>query len=141
LAEDNAKQPLLKRYQRTAAQLEVGLRGAIEAGDGLIVVEESDGVPLGSAWYQLNAGLGVGAYLKVLTVAQGAQGKGVGSLLLAEVERLVAAKGKHLLLFVSDFNVAAQRFYESKGYVRVGRMERLVFGEIDELLYWKRLHP
>jgi ribosomal protein S18 acetylase RimI-like enzyme len=140
LAAAAAAQPLLERYHSTAAKLEGGLRRAIEAGDGVIVVEDGDGVPRGSAWFQLDAGLGVAAYLKLITVAPGSEGRGLGSLLLAEVERIATAQGKHLFLLVSDFNVAAQRFYQRKGYVLVGRLERLVSGEIDELLYWKRLH-
>lgn len=133
------QQPLLVRYRSTAEGLQRQLERALSAGDGLLVAEREGG-PVGFAWFQLDAGLGLGAYLKLIAVVPGAEWRGTGSALLDEVERAVAAALRsRLFLLVSDFNEAAQRFYERRGYARAGRLERAVLPDVDELLYWKRL--
>ena len=137
LAAAAAAQPLMQRYGTGAEALERGLRQAVDAGDGVVVADD-DG-PVGFAWYQLTTGLGIGGYLKLIALAPGSEGRGVGGTLLDEVERAVRVEKKHLFLLVSQFNSAAQRFYERRGFERVGQLERLVHPDIDELLYIKRL--
>ena len=137
MARAAAAQPLMQRYGSTAEGLERHLRGAIEAHDGLLVAD--DGGVRGFAWFQHHTGFGVGGYLKLIALAPGTEGKGLGAALLDEVEREVAARHKHLFLLVSDFNDGAQRFYERRGYTLVGRLEQLVKPDIDELLYVKRV--
>jgi ribosomal protein S18 acetylase RimI-like enzyme len=138
IAPQVANQSLLVRYGSTGEGFARGLRKAIERGDGLLVAD--DEVLLGMAWYQLDAGLGVGAYLKLIALVPGTEGRGIGGVLLDAVEAAAKAeKRRNLLLLVSDFNDRAQRFYERRGYVRSGKVEKAIRDNIDELLYVKRL--
>ncbi|OJD34059.1 acyl-n-acyltransferase protein [Diplodia corticola] len=59
--------------------------------------------------------------LQRLYVAGGAQGRGVGSLLVGEAERMARAEGrKHVWLGVWEENWGAQRAYARWGFERVG---------------------
>ncbi len=78
-------------------------------------------------------------HLRLIALAEGAQGGGAGAALLAAYEAEVARASRHAFLLVSDFNTPAQRFYEKHGYARVGALPGLVLPEIAELVYWKRL--
>src|SRR5688572_21703288 len=119
-------QPLLLRYGSTADGLRRHLEAALAAGEGLLVAG-TEGRPIGFAWFQLGAALGLGGYLKLIAPVPGAESRGVGGALLDEVERTVAAAARtRLLLLVSDFNEGAQRFYEHRGYLRAGRLEGVV---------------
>ena len=80
-----------------------------------------------------------GGYLKLIAVADSQQGKGVGSLLLAQVEQAVAAHSRDLFLLASHFNDAAHRFYDRHGYREIGQLPDYVRPEITELIFWKRL--
>lgn len=95
----------------------------------------------GFAWYIPRAGFGLSGYLKLLGVAPEARGHGVGAALLAHAEQQTIDDGQaDLILLVSAFNEAAQRFYRRCGYREVGRLEGYVVPGIDELIYRKRLH-
>ncbi|HYU14475.1 MAG TPA: GNAT family N-acetyltransferase [Candidatus Acidoferrum sp.] len=134
--------PLLQRYRRTAADLARDLRAAQTRGDQLLVNDPGDGGP-GRAdalvWFMPAGTLAMGGYLRLLAVSPGADGRGLGSSLLAEFERAVAERSRHAFLLVSDFNDRAQRFYARHGYTQVGRLPALVVPDVDELLYWRRL--
>jgi len=80
-----------------------------------------------------------GGYLKLIAVADSQQGRGVGSLLLTQVEQTVAAHSRDLFLLASHFNDAAHRFYDRHGYREIGRLPDYVRPEITELIFWKRL--
>lgn len=82
---------------------------------------------------------GRGGYLRLIALRPGENGRGVGSRLLAAVEDSVRMRHSDLFLLTSDFNQAAQRFYERAGYVRVGALPDFVHAGITELIYWKRL--
>ncbi len=84
---------------------------------------------------------GRGGYLRLIALRPGQQGRGTGQKLLAAVEETVRARHPDLFLLTSDFNTAAQRFYERAGYARVGALPDFVQAGITEIIYWKRLHP
>jgi ribosomal protein S18 acetylase RimI-like enzyme len=131
--------PLFARYGMTPAELEKNLTGALERGEGLVVAEAAEAELVGFAWFQSRGTFATGGYLRLIAVDAAWQAKQVGRALLDEVERRVGAVTRTLFLLVSDFNVAAQRFYESRGYTQAGRLARFVRDDIDELVYWKRL--
>lgn len=133
-----ARLPLMERYGRGADRIQADLTAALAHGDGLLV-EEDRGRTLGLAWFLRGGTLGVGGYLRLLAVVPGATGAGLGARLLSAFEEEVARHGSHAFLLVSDFNFAAQRFYERHGYARVGALPGLVLADVAELLYWKRL--
>jgi ribosomal protein S18 acetylase RimI-like enzyme len=130
--------PLLQRYGTTEEGLRHSLEGALERGEGLIVVTR-EGQPVGLAWFLEQGTFALGGYLRLIAIAPACQGLRLGGLLLDEVERRVAAHARALFLFVSDFNVDAQRFYERRGYQHTGTLRAFVRPDIDELVYCKRL--
>lgn len=138
LASGLARLPLMERYRRDEGKLAADLRAALARGDGLIGAEVGGGLA-GICWFLHNGTLGMGGYLRLIAVLDGAQGHGAGAALLAAYEREVARGAAHGFLLVSDFNVPAQRFYERHGWSRVGAIPRLVLPDVDELVYWKRL--
>ena len=132
-----AQQPLLVRYGVTLAGLSRDLERAIEAGEGVLLSTDVRDDVLGFAWLLAQGGFGVGGYLRLIAVAPGSESRGTGRALLAAVEAAVPTR--HLFLLVSDFNRAAQRFYERAGYTQGGALPGLVLAGVDELIYWKRL--
>jgi ribosomal protein S18 acetylase RimI-like enzyme len=109
--------------------------------DGAAVsVAHLDAQFAGFAWYMPGGGFGLSGYLKLLGVSAGARGRGVGTALLAHTESRTLADGQDdMILLVSDFNDAAQRFYRRHGYQQVGSLEDYVVPGIAELIYRKRL--
>jgi len=142
LASGLARLPLMERYRRSEEKLVADLRAAAERGDGLIGAEVG-GALAGFCWFLHHGTLGMGGYLKLIAVLDGAQGRGTGAALLGAYETEVARASAHGFLLVSDFNEPAQRFYERHGWSRVGAIPKLVLPDVDELVYWKRLrhHP
>eukprot|EP00959_Pyramimonas_sp_CCMP1952_P241318 5043654-Pyramimonas_sp.AAC.2 len=87
-------------------------------------------------------------YMANLAVVQQARRRGIGNMLVAEVEKIVVDWGfRELLLKVETSNVVAMEFYLSLGYEEVYRREgqKLVgdslFGRTEavELSYYQRL--
>jgi len=138
LAAGLARLPLMERYRRSAEKLEADVRAAIARGDGLIAAE-AGGELAGICWFLHHGTLGMGGYLRLIAVLDGAQGRGAGAALLSAYEAEVARGAAHAFLLVSDFNAPAQRFYERHGWSRVGAIPKLVLPDVDELVYWKRL--
>jgi GNAT superfamily N-acetyltransferase len=138
LAQGLARLPLMERYQRPAERLAADLRAGRARGDGLIGAEVA-GRLAGFCWFLHHGTLGMGGYLRLIAVLDGAQGRGMGAALLAAYEGEVARSAAHAFLLVSDFNAPAQRFYERHGWSRVGAIPKLVLPDVDELVYWKRL--
>jgi GNAT superfamily N-acetyltransferase len=138
LAAALAPLPLMARYGRTEAALARDLAAALARGEGLLAWE-AGGAPRGLAWFLRGGTFGLGAYLRLIALAEGAQGGGAGAALLAAYEAEAAQAGRHGFLLVSDFNADAQRFYERHGWSRVGAIPGLVLPDVAELVYWKRL--
>lgn len=138
LAARLARLPLMERYGRSAEKLAADLRAAKARGDGLIAAEVG-GALAGLCWFLHHGTLGMGGYLKLIAVLDGAREHGTGAALLAAYEAEVARASAHGFLLVSDFNAPAQRFYERHGWTRVGSIPKLVLPDVDELVYWKRL--
>ena len=131
-----ADSPLLSRYRATYEGSLASLTEAFSSGDVLLLNGEP---PVGFAWLTFAPRmLNHAAYVRLLLVA--VPGHGLGSALLAEGESVAAARAKHLYLLVTADNVGARRFYERHGYRHVGDLPGLVWPDLDEALYHKRLH-
>ncbi len=137
LARVTAAQPLLVRYGVTEAGLARDLGRALAAEDGVLVAE-GDAL-LGFAWFLRRGTFGRDGFLKLIAVAPGGESRGVGRALLEAVERAVAVDARHLFLMVSDFNQAAQRFYQRAGYVQGGALPGFIKPDITELLFYRRI--
>lgn len=138
LAQAVARQPLLLRYGTTAAALAQSLEGALARGEEVLLACEGD-EPRAMAWFLRGGTFALGGYLRLIATLPGSESRGLGSLLLDEVERRTREKSRFLFLLVSAHNEAAQRFYERRGYARAGRLDALLRPDIDELIFWKRL--
>ena len=136
LASLMAASPLLQRYRATHDSALDSLTEALHAGDTLLV----SGHPLDAvAWLTFAPRMLNGAaYLRLLLVAS--PGYGIGSKLLRAVEAEAAQHARHLYLLVTADNTRARAFYERHAYRLVGDLPGLVWADLDEALYHKRLH-
>ncbi|MBC7386515.1 MAG: GNAT family N-acetyltransferase, partial [Cryobacterium sp.] len=86
-------------------------------------------------------GFGRSAYLRLIVVAPGAYSSGVGSALMAELERRHCLsdrlKGPGLFLLCTHTNTGAQNFYAKLGYARVGEIPSYLRPALNEVIYWK----
>ena len=143
LARLMADSPLLQRYAVTYDGALAALQGALQAGDVLLAGRLDSEQPVrGLAWLVFAPRvLNHAAYLRLLVVADSAQGQGLGAHLLQAVEELAHERANHLYLLVTSDNLRARRFYAAAGYQYVGHLAELVRPGIDEALYHKRLRP
>jgi len=78
-------------------------------------------------------------YIRILGVRSGEIGRGLGARLLHEGERTMHDRGMQaMFLLCTDWNGAAQAFYERHGYRRVGALPDWLFGGVSEYIYVKR---
>jgi ribosomal protein S18 acetylase RimI-like enzyme len=148
LGQEVAALPLLVRYGTTPAGLGEDLarlaavQDQTQMGDRLLLcfaAVDPEDRPAGFARFQIEGTLGAGGYLRLIAVRPGREGGGLGAALLRAVEDEVSQRSPHLFLLTSDFNHAAQRFYERHGYARVGALPDFARRGITELIYQKRL--
>ncbi|NJD09307.1 MAG: GNAT family N-acetyltransferase [Gemmatimonadetes bacterium] len=79
-----------------------------------------------------------------IAVAPAAQGTGVGSALLQEVERRLAQEDARLLLIETSSQPRyrpTRRFYERHGYHEVARVPEFYAPGDDRVIFAKRIHP
>ena len=102
-----------------------------------VVLTDPDGV-LGYAGLDLGGDV---ADVMTIAVAPRAQGRGLGRLLLGELERRATARGAgHVILEVRADNVAARGLYEGAGYAVVSTRRRYYQpGDVDALILRKAL--
>ena len=133
-----ATSPLLQRYRVSYEGAVRGLQDALAAGDTLVCSRTASGPIAGFAWVSFAPRvLNSAAYLRLLLVSE--PGHGTGSTLLAAVEKQARARSNHLFLLATADNEGARRFYTRHGYRQVGDLPGLVWPNLDEALYHKRL--
>ena len=140
--------PLYERYGFAGETARSALTAALEAGDLLLVCDAEGSQAVGLAWCLKTGAFGRSPYLRLLAVRDDYAGQGCGGRLLEDLEAALAAPDgsahrgagtTDLYLLVSDFNTAAQRFYQRHGYSQVGRLDEYVLPGVAELLYRKPL--
>jgi ribosomal protein S18 acetylase RimI-like enzyme len=109
-----------------SSQYAATLAGLGTAGDGQILVALQDGQMLGTVMLQFwpDAGRVVTgpaeAEIRALAVAPDGQGRGTGrALLQAVIDRAVAARIGHLVLFTQTDMLAAHHLYDQAGFGRL----------------------
>jgi ribosomal protein S18 acetylase RimI-like enzyme len=142
LAELMAASPLLRRYGVGRDEALTALEDACRRDDLILACARTDAAsPAGLAWVTRAGILGGGAYLRLLVVAEGQQGNGVGGQLLRAAETSARERDNHLYLLVTADNARARAFYERHGYRHVGDFPEHVLPGVDEALYHKVLRP
>lgn len=133
---------MFRRYGLTSERLAASLKAALERREGLLVAEDAstDGQasPVGLAWYLPNGTFYHSAYLRLLVVSRRATGAGIGARLMDAVEGDVFNNATDLFALVNTENEGAQRFYERRGYNRVGELSDYVGPGLNEFIYRKR---
>jgi|SRR6218665_29689 len=137
LASALAPLSLFQSYRLDAAALGARFQGALERGEGLLLATEESLGPVGVCWFLTRGTFGTGAYLRTLAIREDRQGSGLGARLLAAYEAGCGSPPGGYFLLTSDFNAAAQRFYERHGYRRVGALPDFAVPGVSELVFWK----
>ena len=80
-------------------------------------------------------------YIQTVCVFPAFRGKGIGSQLMAFVEKRIFSAFPNVFICVSSFNPDAQKFYQRLGYEVVGKLRAYVVSEHDEILLRKSISP
>ncbi|HLW46719.1 MAG TPA: N-acetyltransferase [bacterium] len=132
--------PLWQRYGVSSGAARDWFAGTLR-GERLAQVAENAGRVLGFAVYLLRGTFGHSGYVWAVGVAPEAQHRGVGGRLMDAVEDEIFEAGPNVFLLVSARNTPAQRFYERRGYRRIGEMNDYVAPGLTEILYRKTRGP
>lgn len=132
-----ADNSLWQRYGVTVEAARRTFAAGLERGAALFVVE-SDGEPGGFLWLEPVGAFARSGYIRLIGVSPTKQGRGLGRELMDHAERVLFATSDDVFLLVSDFNLAAQRFYQRRGYAQVGALPDYVLPGVTELIYCKR---
>ena len=133
--------PLLARYGVTTAAAARGALADVFAGPCRGLVAEEAGRIIGFAVYSLRGTFAHSGYVRTIAVAPDAQHRGAGRRLMDAVEAAIFDQGPNVFLLTSAWNAEAQRFYERRGYRRIGEIPDYVRNGITEVLYRKTLGP
>lgn len=131
--------PLWQRYRLTSEIANARLQTGLEHGDILLTADSDEQRACGFAWCVVGGAFGRSVYLRLIGVHPDFAGGGVGAALLAAAEAETVKISSDLFLLVSDFNLDAQRFYQSHGYQHIGMIPGYVLADVNELIYRKRL--
>ncbi len=136
-----ANTSLWRRYGVTASSARARLADALD-GPGRLFMAVDDSVDdrsiLGFVWCVRRGAFARSGYIPLIGVQPSETGRGVGAALLAKAEAWLSEDSPDVFLTVSDFNTAAQRFYQRHGYAQVGALPNYVLDGVTELIYWKR---
>ena len=125
-----------RRYEYSHESILARLTGAFAKAE--LWVGKDQGEILGYVWVVLEGPFYSDPYLSGIAVRESCRSKGIGSHLLAFFEEKAFAVSDRVFLLVSDYNVRAQEFYRSKGYVEVRRIPDFSKAGIAELIMFKR---
>ncbi len=132
--------PLWRAYAVTMRDARETFHAALR-GAAQVQVAEDAGRVLGFVEYLVRGTFGHSGYVWAVGVAANAQGRGVGGLLMDAAEAKIFEAGPNVFLLVSASNAGARRFYERRGYRRVGEIPDYVRPGLTEILYRKTQGP
>ncbi len=127
-------------YRVTLDAARAAFAGTLD-GSCEVRVAEDAGRIVGFVEYLLRGTFGHSGYVWAIGVAPEAQGRGVGARLMDAAEAEIFRRGPNVFLLVAAFNSGAQRFYERRGYRRIGEIPDYARKGITEILYRKTLGP
>lgn len=130
---------IYERYFRESGRLGASLTKAAENGQ-LYLAVAGDGQLAGAMKVVMGGFCGLYPYLALIGVRDSFRGHGVGAFLMDGLEQMSRDAGaRRVTLMVSDFNLGAQRFYESRGYWRLGEIPNATKQGIGEIVMIKDL--
>jgi len=91
-----------------------------------IYVTEQNGEVVGFITLRINGVGNIGAYVRMVAVAEKFRGQGIGRQMIAYIGNLASQYIPNLFLICSVENVDAQKFYEKNGFEKIGIMKNLV---------------
>ncbi len=131
--------PHWQTYGMTVSSVELDFRGALERGD-LLLTAGLDNHAAGFVWCVPRGMFGAHPYLKRIGVDPAVAGRSIGTLLMDELERRLAATGAtYLYLLVGSENPRAEQFYQQRGFTMLVGFPGLAVDGIEERLYRKDL--
>ncbi len=133
--------PLWTRYGVTTEGAARVAFADVLGGTCLGLVAEEAGRVVGFALFVVRGTFVHSGYVRSVAVMPDAQHRGVGNRLMDAVEAAIFGLGPNVFLLVSAWNNGAQRFYERRGYRRIGEIPDYVQRGITEVVYRKTLGP
>jgi ribosomal protein S18 acetylase RimI-like enzyme len=132
--------PLWQRYGVSATAARETFADALGGVSHVRVAEDGERV-VGFVEYLVRGTFGHSGYVWAVGVAANAQGRGVGGRLMDAAEAEIFEAGPNVFLLVNAANAGAQRFYERRGYRRVGTLPDYILAGVTEILYRKTRGP
>ena len=133
--------PLWERYGITTPEAARAALADVFDGTCSGLVAEEEGRILGFVVYTVEGTFVHSGYVRTVAVAPEARHRGVGRQLMDAAEGEIFNRGPNVFLLVSAWNASAQRFYEVRGYRRVGEIADYLRRGLTEVLYRKTLGP
>jgi ribosomal protein S18 acetylase RimI-like enzyme len=132
--------PLWREYGVTVREAHDTFAAAL-GGAAAVLVAADGGRVVGFVEYLVRGTFGRSGYIWAIGVAADAQSRGVGARLMDAAEAEIFRTGPNVFLLVTASNTRARRFYERRGYRRVGELDAYVRPGLTEILYRKTLGP
>jgi len=126
-----------RRYFVTRENCEKAVMEFIPAGT-LFCAYDNDGAFAGFVCYIANGAFHAFPYLHIIAVNAHARGKGYGTQIMNQFEKMIFEEKDKLFLVVADFNPRAGEFYLARGYELIGVIPGLYREGIAEYLMMKR---
>jgi ribosomal protein S18 acetylase RimI-like enzyme len=128
--------PLFRAYGYGSEAARRNLEASLAEGRADLLCVLDSGRVAGFAWFVPRGAFDRSGYLRLIAIDDRYQGRGIGKLLIEELERRHLARGGIALLASAD-NPAAHRFYERLGYAQVGELRDYVRPGLHERIYYK----
>ena len=84
-------------------------------------------------------GLAGSPYIKSVAVDPAFRNRKIGAAMLSYVENEFRGKARSIFLCVSSFNIQAQKFYSSHGFVHIGELKDYIIKGESELIMQKQI--
>ncbi|MEM3454730.1 MAG: GNAT family N-acetyltransferase [Thermoproteota archaeon] len=128
-----------KTLRTTEKEARTSLLGGIKSGK--TIVAKVDNKTVGFIVFYPKGAFPLGGYIKLIGVHKDFRGMGIGRELMKRAEKEIFNYAKNSFLLVSSFNKAAQKFYRSLGYKKVGEIPDAIMKGYSEIIMRKTLGP
>jgi ribosomal protein S18 acetylase RimI-like enzyme len=126
-----------KYYFPSIQKAEEAINAFIDTDYFLVAIDE-DKKFVGFICYLPTGAFHAFPYLHLLVTSSKLRGKGIGTLIMDQFEKLIFEQKDKLFLVVASFNPKGKEFYLRRNYAEVGMIPSLYRNGIDEYLMMKR---